>query len=218
MTLHIKNGRLIDPANGVDGRLDVYVEGGFVAGVGDPPRSFSPETVIDAEGRVVCPGLIDLCARLREPGLEHKASIDSEINAAVAAGITTLCMPPDTNPVIDTPAMAQMIQQRAWQLGKTFIHPLGALTRNLEGTALTDMAALDEAGCVGVSNALKPVPDTVVMRRAMQYASTFDLTVFLHSQDPWLQGNGCVHEGEISTRLGLPAIPEAAETVGVARD
>lgn len=218
MTLLIENGRLVDPANGIDGRIDLYVEGGFVVGVGTAPERFKAETVIDAQGQVVCPGLIDLCARLREPGLEHKASLDSEISAAVAAGITTLCMPPDTNPVIDTPAMAQMIQQRAWQLGKTFIHPLGALTRNLEGTALTDMAALDEAGCIGVSNALKPIPDTVVMRRAMQYASTFDLTVFLNSQDPWLQGNGCVHEGEVSTRLGLPAIPEAAETVGVARD
>ncbi len=218
MTLHIKNGRLIDPGSGVDERTDVYVDAGFVVGIGEAPEDFSAPTVIDATDRIVCPGLIDLCARLREPGLEHKASIESEVNAAATAGITTLSIPPDTDPVVDTPAMAQMIQQRAWQLGKTFIHPMGALTRNLEGQALTDMAALEAAGCVGVSNALNPVPDTVVMRRAMQYASNFGLTVFLHSLDPWLKGNGCVHEGEVSTRLGLPAIPEAAETVGVARD
>ncbi len=218
MGLLIRNGRLIDPAHGIDGQHDLYLNDGFVAALDDQPADFVTGRVVEAQGLVVCPGLIDLRARLREPGLEHKATIESEVKAAISAGITTLCIPPDTNPVIDTPAMAQMIQQRAWRTGKTYIHPIGALTKNLEGNVLTDMAALDEAGCVGVSNALNPVKDTVVMRRAMQYASTFDLTVFLHAQDPWLQGNGCVHEGQISTRLGLPAIPEAAETVGVARE
>lgn len=218
MGLTIRNGRIIDPANGVDGRHTLYIHDGFVAGLDRPPDDFEADREIDASGLVVAPGLVDLCARLREPGQEHKATIDSEVAAAVAGGITTLCIPPDTYPVIDTPATAQMIQQRAWQIGKTFIHPLGALTRGLAGDELTDMAALEEAGCVGVSNAMAPVRNTLVMRRAMQYASTFGLTVFLHAQDPWLQGNGCVHEGEISTRLGLPAIPEAAELVGVARE
>ncbi|MGA8261890.1 MAG: dihydroorotase [Arenicellales bacterium] len=214
----IENGRLVDPANGVDRIATVYIGEGFVVGLDDGPEGFVAGRRIDAAGMIVCPGLIDLRARLREPGQEHKATMASEIDAAVAGGITTLSVPPDTFPPIDTPAMAQMIQQKAWQIGKSFIHPLGALTQGLAGEHLTDMAALGEAGCVGVSNALQPVRDTVVMRRAMQYASTFDLTVFLHSQDPWLQGNGCVHEGEVSTRLGLPAIPEAAETVGVGRD
>lgn len=218
MGMLIRNGRLIDPANGVDRTTDLYIDEGFVAAVDDAPVGFEAARTIDASGMIVCPGLIDLRARLREPGQEHKATMASEIDAAAAGGITTLSIPPDTFPPIDTPAMAQMIQQRAWQLGKTFVHPVGALTQQLEGAALTDMAALGEAGCVGVSNALNAVRDTVVMRRAMQYASTFDLTVFLHAHDPWLQGNGCVHEGEISTRLGLPAIPEAAETVGVGRD
>ncbi len=218
MGLLIRNGHLIDPAHDINGKHDLYLNDGFVAALDHQPEDFVLGRVIDAQGLVVCPGLVDVRARLREPGLEHKANIESEIQAAVAAGVTTLSVPPDTNPVIDTPAMAQMIQQRAWQLGKAFIHPLGALTKNLEGKFLTDMAALDDAGCVGVSNALEPVRDTVVMRRAMQYASTFDLTVFLHAEDPWLRGNGCVHEGFVSTRLGLPAIPEAAETVGVARD
>lgn len=214
----IRGGRVIDPANGVDRVADVYIDAGFVRAIGDPPPGFEAEHVIDAGGQVVCPGLIDIRARLREPGLEHKATMESETLAAVSGGITTLCCPPDTDPVIDTPAMVQMIQSRAWQIGRSFIHPLGAMTRGLRGELLTDMAALEEAGCVGVTNALQPVRDTLVMRRAMQYASTFGLTVFTHAIDPWLQGNGCVHEGIVSTRLGLPAIPEAAETVGVGRD
>jgi dihydroorotase len=219
MSLHIKGGHLVDPANGVDAPTDLFIDArGFVVGVGQAPDGFTAERVLDARGRIVCPGLVDLRARLREPGLEYKATIESETRAAVAAGITTLACPPDTHPVIDTPAMAQMIQSRAWRFGLAFIHPLGALTQNLEGKLLTDMEALDEAGCVGVSNALAPVTDTLVMRRAMEYAASFDLTVFLQSQDPWLAGNGCVHEGEVGTRLGLPGIPEAAETVGVARD
>lgn len=218
MGVLIRNGRLIDPANRVDRKADLYIDEGFVAALDRAPDGFRASSTIDAAGMIVCPGLIDLRARLREPGQEHKATMASELDAAVAGGITTLSIPPDTVPPVDTPAMAQMIQQRAWQIGKTFVHPVGALTQQLEGTVLTDMAALGEAGCVGVGNALTAVRDTVVMRRAMQYAATFDLTVFLHAHDPWLQGNGCVHEGEISTRLGLPAIPEAAETVGVGRD
>jgi len=219
MGLVIKNGRLIDPANGVDGRKDLYIDdNGFVIGVGKAPPGFKAKQTIDARGKVVCPGLVDLRARLREPGLEYKATIESEVHAAVAAGITTLCCPPDTYPVIDTPAMAQMIQSRAWRFELAFIHPLGALTQGLEGKRLTDMEALDEAGCVGFTNALAPITDTLVMRRAMEYAATLDLTVFLHAEDPWLRDGGCVHEGEIGTRLGLPGIPEAAETVGVARD
>ncbi len=218
MGVLIRHGRVIDPANGIDRTADLYIDGGLVAALDQAPEGFDTSRTIDASGMIVCPGLIDLRARLREPGQEHKATMASEIEAAVAGGITTLSIPPDTFPPIDTPAMAQMIQQRARQIGRTFVHPVGALTQQLEGAVLTDMAALGEAGCVGVGNALNAVRDTVVMRRAMQYASTFDLTVFLHAHDPWLQGNGCVHEGEISTRLGLPAIPEAAETVGVGRD
>lgn len=218
--LVIRGGRLVDPAHGRDGMHDLYIDAqGFVAGVDAPPADFPAEhEVIDARGLVVCPGLVDLRARVREPGLEYKATMESEVRAAVAAGITTLCCPPDTQPPIDTPAVAQMIQSRAWRYGLAFIHPLGALTRNLEGRQLTDMAALDEAGCVGFTNALAPVTDTLVMRRAMEYAASFDLTVFLHSEDPYLHGKGTAHEGEVSTRLGLPGIPEAAETVGVARD
>lgn len=219
MSLVIKGGRLIDPGNGVDVQKDIYIDGqGFIAGVGGAPAGFKATGTLDARGKVVCPGLVDLRARLREPGLEYKATIESETRAAVAAGVTTLCCPPDTHPVIDTPAMAQMIQSRAWRFGLAFIHPLGALTQGLEGKLLADMEALDDAGCVGFSNALHPVTDTLVLRRALEYCATFDLTVFLHSEDPWLRADGCMHEGEVSTRLGLPGIPEAAETVAVARD
>ena len=219
MSLHIKGGRLIDPAHGIDAKQDLFVDDeGFVVGVGKAPAGFKASEQIDASGRIVCPGLIDLRARLREPGLEYKATIESETRAAVTAGITTLCCPPDTEPVIDTPAMAQMIQHRAWRFGQAFIHPIGALTQGLEGKLLAEMEALDDAGCVAFSNALMPVTDTLVMRRALEYAASFDLTVFLHPLDPSLRGNGCVHEGEVGTRLGLPGIPEAAETVGVARD
>lgn len=219
MSVLIRGGRLIDPANNIDGTHDLYIDGqGFVVGVGRAPPDFAPKRTIDARGKIVCPGLVDLRARLREPGLEYKATLESELRAAVAAGITTLCCPPDTRPEIETPAMVQMIQSRAWRLGLAFIHPLGALTVGLKGQQLSDMEALDDAGCVGFTNALEPITDTLVMRRAMEYAASFDLTVFLHSEDPWLKGNGCVHEGEVSARLGLPGIPEAAETVGIARD
>lgn len=219
MGTRIHGGHLIDPANGVDALTDLYLDDeGFVAAIGAAPEGFQVTATIDATGLIVCPGLIDLRARLREPGQEYKATIESETRAAVSAGITTLVCPPDTNPVIDTPAMAQMIQQRAWRFGLSFIHPLGALTRGLEGKQLSDMESLDEAGCVGLTNAHMPIHDTLVLRRAMEYAASFDLTVFLHPEDPWLVGAGCVHEGDIGTRLGLPGIPEAAETVALARD
>ena len=219
MSLAIKGGHLIDPANRINGKRDLYIDAqGFVASVGRMPSGFKPRRTIDAAGKIVCPGLVDLRARLREPGQEHKATLESELKAAVAGGITTLCCPPDTHPVIDTPAMAQMIQSRAWRFGYAFVHPLGALTRGLQGKLLSDMEALDEAGCVAFTNALAPVTDTLVLRRAMEYAASFDLVVLLHSEDPWLRANGCCHEGEVSARLGLPAIPEAAETVAVARD
>lgn len=218
LKIAIQNGHLVDPRNQVDKIADVFIADASVIAIETAPDGFNADIVIDARGKIVCPGLVDLRARMREPGLEKKATINSETKAAVRGGITTIICPPDTTPVIDTPAMAQMVQQRAWQAGRTFIHPLGALTQGLKGELLTDMWALANSGCVGMSNALFPITDSLVMRRAMQYASTFDIPVFLHSQDPWLTGNGVVHEGFVSTELGLPSIPEAAETVGVARD
>lgn len=218
MKLAIINGHIIDPTNAVDRKADLFVHDELIVAVDKKPDGFQADITIDAKELIVTPGLIDLRARLREPGQEYKATIESETRAAAKAGITTLCLPPDTDPPIDTPAMAEFVQEQANLHNHSFIYPLGALTQELAGLQLSDMAALADAGCVGITNAMSPVRDSLVMRRAMQYASTFDLTIYLHAQDPWLQGNGCVHEGKVSTRLGLPAIPEAAEIVGVARD
>ena len=216
--IKISGGRLIDPENRIDDRLDLYIADGRIAAIGAAPDGFSEDVELDAGGLVVIPGLIDLCARLREPGQEHKASIDGECRAAAAGGITTLCCPPDTDPVIDTPAVVELIRHRAQQAGAARVVTLGALTKGLHGEQLSEMAALQRAGCVGVSNALKPLASTLVERRAFEYAATFGLTVFLHADDAALSANGCIHEGELSTRLGLPGIPQAAETVAVARD
>jgi len=216
--IRIAGGRLIDPHNRIDDELDLYIADGRIASVGGAPDGFTSDIELDASGLWVVPGLVDLCARLREPGEEFKATIDSECRAAAAGGITTLCCPPDTSPVIDTPAVIEMIHHRAQQVGGARVVGLGALTQNLDGEHLSEMFALKQAGCVGVSNALNPLASTLIQRRAFEYAATFDLTVFLHADDAALSANGCMHEGHVSTRLGLPGIPEAAETVAVARD
>ncbi len=217
MRIVIRGGRLLDPANGIDRQADLYLAERRVVGVGQAPDGFSPDRVLDARGRVVCPGLIDLCARLREPGQEHKATIASETHAAARNGITTLVMPADTDPVADEPAVVELIRRRARAAGFARVRCIGALTRGLDGELLAEMAALKEVGCVGVGNAARPVTSTLVMRRAMEYAATLDLTVFLTPLDPWL-ANGCAHDGPVATRLGLPGIPVAAETAALARD
>jgi dihydroorotase len=218
MKISIINGRLVDPANDVDGPADLHIADGLVAAVGPVPAGFRADRTLDARGQVVCPGLIDLCARLREPGAEHKATIASETLAAAAAGITTICCPPDTQPVIDTPAVAQLIAQTAERAGRSRVIPAGALTQRLEGEQISEMAALKDAGCALMSHGDRPIANTQVQRRAMEYATTFGLTIVLRPLDHHLRDQGCVHEGAVSTRLGLPGIPEAAETVALARD
>lgn len=217
MHILIQGGRVIDPAHQFDAVTDVFVAVGRIAGLGQRPAGFKAERVIDASGHIVCPGLIDLCARLREPGLEHKATIASETRAAAAGGITTLVCPPDTDPVIDEPAVVELIRRRAKAAGHARVLTLGALTHRLRGERLAEMAALKEAGCVGVGDGGRPITNTRVLRRALEYAATFDLTVFLTPLDPEL-GHGLAHEGQISTRLGLPGILAAAETGIIARD
>ena len=217
MRIAIRGGRLIDPAHGIDAIRDLYIADGRIAGVGPAPAGFTPDQKIDAHGRIVCPGLIDLCARLREPGQEHKATVASETRAAAAAGITTLVCPPDTDPVIDEPAVVELIRRRAKAAGLARVLTLGALTHRLHGERLAEMAALKEAGCVGVGDGGRPITNTLVLRRALEYAATFDLTVFLTPLDPWL-GHGVAHEGQVATRMGLPGIPAAAETGAMARD
>jgi dihydroorotase len=216
--IRISGGRVIDPANRIDASRDVYIAAGKVVALGDAPDGFSVDLDIDASDCIVCPGLVDLCARVREPGQEHKATIATETRAAASSGITTLCCPPDTIPVIDTPAVIELIRLRAEATGKARMVTLGAMTRGLAGEHLSEMAALRKAGCVGVSNALNPMTNTLVQRRAFEYAATFDLTVFLSANDHWLSNGGCAHEGWVATRTGLPGIAEAAETAAVARD
>ena len=217
-TISIRRGRIVDPANAIDAISDLHLADGRVLALGQAPAGFAARRVIDADGLVVCPGLVDLCARLRQPGQEQKATIKSETRAAAAAGITTLCCPPDTNPVVDSPAVAQLIMQIAETLGRARLLPAGALTRGLDGEQITEMAALQRAGCPVVSNADRPIRNTRVQRHALEYAATYGLTSFLHPADAFLSEGGLVHEGLISTRMGLPGIPEAAETVAVARD
>ena len=218
MRIRITGGRIIDPANGVDAVLDLYIAQGHVQAVGEAPPGFEPQKTLRVEGKIVCPGIVDLCTRLREPGYEHKATIASETRAAAKAGITTLCCPPDTDPVVDTPAVVELIHRRAEQSGQAHVVCLGALTAGLQGEQLSEMGALKRIGCVGVTNALSPIANAEVLRRAMEYAVTCGLTVFLHPEDYWLHRDAGVHEGPVSTRLGLPAISETTETVALARD
>lgn len=216
MGIAIINGHLIDPHNQIDAKHDIYIEDGKVVAVGKAPKDFKAEQTIDANHKVVCPGFVDLCARLREPGQEHKGTIASETRAAASAGITSLCVPPDTNPVIDTPAVVELIHRRNLEAGYTHVYTLGALTRGLDGEHLSEMAHLKKAGCVGVSNVMRCVNNPQVLRRALEYAASVDLTVFFYPQDNGLANGGVAHEGVVSTRLGIPGIPEAAETHAVA--
>jgi len=216
MKIEIRNGRLIDPAHGVDRVASLYIAAGKVAAVGVAPDGFTANRVIDAAGLIVCPGLVDAAARLREPGLEHKATLESELRAAIAGGVTSLACPPDTDPPLDEPGLVEMLKHRARSLNLAHVYPVGALTLGLEGTTLTEMGELAEAGCVAFSQADRPLVDTQVLFRAMQYAATFGHRVWLRPQDPYLARGGVAHDGEVATRLGLPAIPAAAETIALA--
>ncbi len=217
MRIRISNGHIVDPANGIDATGDVCIVKNKIVSVLETNPDFSADQHIDATAKLVCPGFIDLCARFREPGQEHKATIASESLAAASTGITAVCYPPDTQPVIDTPAVVELIHQRMQSVNKTRIYPLGALTYALEGERLAEMRTLKNAGCVGVSNAYMPIVNSEVLRRAMEYAASNDITIFLHPEDHHLHNNGVAHEGAVSTRLGLPPIPATAETVAISR-
>lgn len=218
MKIRIKNGRVIDPASQFDGRQDVFISDGKIVAITDHLDDFSADQVIDATGLMVIPGLVDLSVRLREPGQEHTATILSETSAAAAGGITTLCVPPDTDPVIDNPAVVELIEDRAKKSGQAMVLTIGALTQGLNSELLAEMARLKAAGCLGLSNGLSPIKNSVILQRAMAYAATLDMTLFLNAADPWLHQQGCVHEGAVSSRLGLSGIPESAELIGVSRD
>ncbi|MDX1695698.1 MAG: dihydroorotase, partial [Ketobacteraceae bacterium] len=213
----LKQVRVINPARQQDEVTDVYIHHGEVAGFGTAPQGFKGETV-HCEGFWLLPGAIDLSARLCEPGYEHKGNIHSESKAAAAGGITHLVCPPDTQPVIDTPAVANLIREKAYQSGYAHVLPLGAMTSGLEGDMLSEMRALQEAGCVGVSQLRRPIKNTKVLLRCLEYAATFNITVFFQSEDSSLAAGGVAHGGAQATRLGLPGIPGCAETIALGRD
>lgn len=215
MNVHIKGGRLVDPKNGIDTRQEVFVADGKIAALGKPPAGFRAARTLDASDLVVCPGLIDLSARLREPGFEYKATLQSEMKAAVAGGVTSLACPPDTDPPLDEPGLVEMLKYRARNLNLAHVYPLGALTWKLAGERLTEMVLLRDAGCVAFSHADTPLPDTQVLWRALQYAATFGIAVWLRPQDGYLARGGVAHDGEVATRLGLPGIPSMSETIAL---
>jgi len=211
MRLHIKNGRIVDPASGKEGSGDVFIADGRIS-----PEGGKADRVIDAKGLVVAPGFIDLSARLREPGYEYKATLESEMDAAVSGGVTSLACPPDTDPPLDEPGLVDMLRRRAKALSRARVYPVGALTVKLEGEALTEMGQLTDAGCVAFSQANVPMADTQVLWRALQYAATFGYPVWLRAEDASLAKGGVAHDGEVATRLGLPGIPAFAETIALA--
>ncbi|PXW93846.1 dihydroorotase [Sphaerotilus hippei] len=214
MKILIKNGRVIDPASGRDEQADVAIAAGRIVGLGSVPADFPAARTIDASGCVVAPGLVDLAARLREPGAEQKGMLESELNAAAAGGVTSLVCPPDTDPALDEPGLVEMLKFRARKLSLCRLFPLGALTRGLKGETLTEMVELTESGCVGFSQAEVAIRDTQVLQRAMQYASTHGYTVWLRPQDYWL-GKGVAASGGMATRMGLSGVPVAAETIAL---
>jgi len=216
--ISIVGGRLIDTAQHIDKNSDLHITDGRILGIGAPPSGFQPDHIIDAKNKIVCAGLVDLAVRLREPGQEHKATIASETLAAAHNGITSLCCPPDTSPVVDTPAVAELLRQRAKNGGHCRIFPLAALTQGLEGKLLSEMAELKQVGCIGVSNAQVPIANTQVLKNAYEYAANCDLTVFIQPTEPYLGRGGCAHEGAMSSRMGLAGIPETTETIAISRD
>jgi dihydroorotase len=214
MKLLIKGGRVIDPASNRDEIADVAIAAGRIVAIGEMPADFTPNRTVDAHGCIVAPGLLDLAARLREPGHEHAGMLESEMAAAVAGGVTSLVCPPDTDPVLDESGLVEMLKYRAEKLHQARVFPLGALTRNLQGEVLTEMVELTEAGCVGFSQADVPLGNTQVLQRALQYASTFGYTVWLRPQDFHL-GKGVAASGPLATRMGLAGVPVAAETIAL---
>jgi dihydroorotase len=218
MKTWIQNGRVIDPASGLDEVADIAISDGKIQAIvkkGESlPKGFQADKTFDAKACIVSPGLVDLQARLREPGYEHEGMLESELKAPVAGGVTSLVCPPDTDPVLDEPGLVEMLTFRAAKLNRSRVFPLGALTLGLEGGVLTEMAELTEAGCVGFSQAEEPIADTQVLQRALQYASTYGYTVWLRPQELHL-GKGVAASGALATRLGLGGVPVAAETIAL---
>ena len=215
MKIQIQHGRVIDPASGNDAVQDVFIADGKILSFGTAPDGFVADQTIDARGLVVAPGLVDLSARLREPGFEYKATLESELQAAMRGGVTSLVCPPDTDPVLDESGLVEMLKQRARMQNKAHVYPLGALTVGLKGESLTEMSALTDAGCIGFSQAEETIADTNTLQRALQYAATFGYTVWLRPQDAYIGKGGVAHSGPLASRLGLSGVPVMAETIAL---
>ncbi|KND55034.1 Dihydroorotase [Candidatus Paraburkholderia kirkii] len=215
MKIQIQGGTIIDPAAGTEERKDVFIAAGRIVGVGGAPADFNAVKVIDASGLCIAPGFVDLSARLREPGFEHKATLESEMAAAMAGGVTSLVCPPDTDPVLDEPGLVEMLKFRAQKLHLAHVYPLGALSVGLKGETITEMVQLTEAGCVGFSQADNPIVDTRTLLRALQYATTYGFTVWLRPQDAYMAKGGVAASGAVASRLGLSGVPVSAETIAL---
>jgi len=217
MTILIKGGQVVDPGR-VNGPADVLIENGKIAAVGPKLKAPADAKVIDATGKVVTPGFIDLHVHFREPGFEYKETIQSGTAAAVAGGFTSVCCMPNTSPVNDNQSITEFILEKARAAGNANVFPVGAITKGSEGKELAEIGDLRRAGCVAISDDGLPVMNSLVMRRAMEYAIAFDVPVVDHCEDLHLSEGGCMNEGLVSTQLGLPGVPAAAEDVMVARN
>ena len=213
--IHIRGGTLVDPARDTQVRADLYLAEGRIVARDAAPDGFRADRVVDADGLIVTPGLVDLSVQLREPGFEFRATLDSELGAALAGGVTAFACPPDTDPPLDEPGLVEMLTRRAQSLRMARVYPVGALTQGLEGKRLAEMNDLAGAGCIAFSQSDRPFADNTVVLRALQYAATFGLSVWFRPEDPALARHGVAHDGEVATRLGLPGIPALAETVAL---
>lgn len=216
--LAIRGARVIDAVLSIDGISDLFIVDGRLAGIGEAPDGFVADREIDAHGLVACAGLVDASVSLRKPGSEHSRGMMRELAACAAGGITHVVCPPDTYPIADTTTVVRQMHETAASARRSWVWVVGAMTQSLGGEQLADMAALRQAGCVAVSNRRQPMVNNQVLRRALEYAATFDLAVVFHPEDADLARDGCVNEGAIATRLGLNGIPAVAETIAVARD
>jgi dihydroorotase len=217
MTILIKGGQVIDPGR-VNGPADVLIEQGKIAAVGPKLKAPANATIIDATNKVVMPGFIDLHVHFREPGFEYKETIQSGTAAAAAGGFTSVCCMPNTSPVNDNQSITEFILEKARAAGNANVFPVGAITKGSEGKELAEIGDLRRAGCVAISDDGLPVMNSLVMRRAMEYALAFDVPVVDHCEDLHLSEGGCMNEGFVSTQLGLQGVPAAAEDVMVARN
>lgn len=221
MRILIKGGRIVDPSQGIDEKGNILIEKGKIKSFPKTAKKFEEDSkvkVIDAKGKVVSPGLVDIHVHLREPGFEHKETISSGCKSAAAGGFTSIVCMPNTNPVNDNASVTEYILLKARTEGIVNVFPIGAITKGEMGETLAQIGEMYEAGCVGVSDDGMPVMDSKVMRHAMEYVQAFDIPVISHAEDKNLSGAGVMNEGDVSTQLGLAGIPCASEDVMVSRD